>query len=81
MKKLLKVVVRKRDRQVFVGNATAVTAYNRLGEFDVLSNHANMVAKIKDKVIVRNNRSKREFKIEEGILSVKENEVNVFLGI
>jgi len=79
---LLDVVIRERGREVFKGKAYAVSGTNEIGPFDILFNHANFVAKVREKITIHSDKnSKKDFIIEEGIIHVKENLVEVFLGI
>ncbi|HCR35418.1 hypothetical protein A2130_03155 [Candidatus Woesebacteria bacterium GWC2_33_12] len=78
----IQVVIRKRDSEVFKGGAYAISSINEIGPFDILFNHANFVAKVKEKITIHlDKNAKKEFVIEEGIISAKENLVEVFLGI
>lgn len=67
---------------VFEGEAYAVSSTNDIGPFDILFNHANFVAKIRDKITIHHDKNtKKVFDITTGIISAKENFVEVFLGI
>jgi F0F1-type ATP synthase epsilon subunit len=78
----LQVAIRDRVQVIFEGTASAVSSTNEIGPFDVLSMHANFVTPIKEKVIITDsNGKKKEFKVEGGILTVKADLVEVFLGV
>lgn len=78
----LKVVVRKREGVEFEGEVYAISSINEIGTFDVLLDHANFVTKIKEKIVIHHNLSKREeILISTGILHAKENLIEIFLGI
>lgn len=78
----IKAIIRKRDGVIFEGDVYAVSSINEIGPFDILFNHANFIAKIKDKVTIHSDKNtKKDFVIDNGIISVKENLVEVFLGI
>lgn len=78
----IQVKVRKREGMVFEGEAYAVSSTNEIGPFDILFNHANFVAKIKDKLTIHQTEtSKKDIDITTGIISAKENLVEIFLGI
>ena len=79
----LSVVLRQRGGVIYKGSADSVTAYNQLGEFDVLQNHAQLVALIKDKVVLRHQGGyQREFVLKSGgIMSVANNVVKAFFDI
>ena len=49
--------------------------------FDVLPQHANFITVIKDRVIVNKGmKDQAEVRVENGVLSVKGDRVNVYLG-
>lgn len=78
----LSVIVRKREGKVFEGNVFAVSSTNEIGPFDVLPDHANFICTIRDKVTIHKTESqKEEMSIDTGILRVKENKVEVYIGI
>lgn len=82
MRPLLDVVVRKREGTLYEGKATSVSSWNEVGTFDVLPLHANFVSVIKKTLTVRKDSGRDlEVPIDRGILHVKENKVDVFLGI
>lgn len=78
----LSVIIRKRDGVLYEGQCYAVSSTNEIGPFDVLANHANFVCTIKDKIIIHiTPKNKKDFQIETGVLRVKENKLEVYLGI
>lgn len=78
----IQVILRQSKGVIFHGKVEAVSAINQLGQFDILANHANFVTTIKDLVILTHSHGyRREFKLETGILSVRNNQVEVFFGI
>lgn len=78
----LLVKIRSKVKIFYDGAAYAVSSINEIGPFDILSQHANFVTIIKDYVTVHKNmQNKEEFKIDKGILRVRENLVEVFVGI
>lgn len=78
----INVIIRKRGGVIFEGLAYAVSSTNEIGPFDILFNHSNFVAKIRDKIIIHLDKmTKKEFIIDSGIISAKENFVEVFVGI
>lgn len=82
MENKIKLIVRRRDGVEFEGEVYAVSAINDIGPFDILSNHANFVANIKDKITIHKDKNnKKEIQITTGIISAKENLVEIFLGI
>ncbi|PIR43896.1 hypothetical protein COV24_00390 [candidate division WWE3 bacterium CG10_big_fil_rev_8_21_14_0_10_32_10] len=80
--KIFYVKVTSPDGLVFGGNVLSITSINNYGEFDILSNHANFITIIKDKVIlVLEDKTKKEYKVDNGIIRAFENNVDVYLGI
>ncbi len=78
----ISAVVRNREGIVFEGPVFAVSSINETGPFDVLFNHANFVCTIKDNLIIhQTGNRKQEIKIDTGILSVKANKIEVYIGI
>ena len=78
----LMVTLRKRTNRMFKGPAWAVSSVNEISKFDVLWGHANMVTTIKKELVLRFGKGQvKTFKIDSGILSAEQNQVEVFLGI
>ena len=78
----LLVKIRSKSKVFFDGTAYAVSSTNEVGPFDILSQHANFVTVVKDFVTVHKNlQNKEDFKIDKGIMRVRENLVEVFVGI
>jgi len=79
----VKVIVMARDGNVWEGEGDSCSMENKVGPFDVLGEHAQMVAPIFGKITVR-----RDNKIiwehtlaESGLCKVKGNQVTVWVGI
>ena len=82
MPDVLNVFVRSRKAVVFEGPVYSVTSFNELGEFDIMSEHANMITLLKDKLIIDKDRStEKEITFENALMSVARNEVAVYLDI
>ena len=80
--KIFYVKVTSPDGLVFGGNVLSITSINNYGEFDILSSHANFITIIEDKVIlVLEDKTKKEYKVDNGIIRAFENNVDVYLGI
>ncbi len=78
----LSVVVRDINGALFDGSASAVSSINDKGKFDILVSHANFVTTLKDYVLVHsNNKNPFTVKLQRGIMRVKENRVEVFVGV
>ncbi|HUM51705.1 MAG TPA: ATP synthase F1 subunit epsilon [Chitinophagales bacterium] len=66
------------ELKVFSGEADSVILPGINGNFEVLNNHAPMIASIKDGVVkVRKGSDKQEFKVKSGIVEVLKNNVSV----
>jgi F0F1-type ATP synthase epsilon subunit len=79
----INLTIRGRDGvQVDKEDVFAVTSVNSKGLFDVLPEHENFISIIKDKVIVhRKGKPNQEIKLGTGVLEVKNNVVDIFLGM
>jgi F0F1-type ATP synthase epsilon subunit len=78
----LVIVVRDLKETLFQGGAEAISGINETGPFDVLGAHANFVCPLKEKVVVRTlEKTVKEFSLEKGVMRVKDNKVEVFIGI
>jgi F0F1-type ATP synthase epsilon subunit len=79
---LLKVKIRDMQNVVFEGHVDRVSSFNEVGRFDVLPLHANFISIIrKELALYRNNQKIQEFKIEQAVMKVKNDNINIFLGI
>ncbi len=66
----------------FEGEASALSAKNEKGAFDVLLDHANFISLLPaGKVAVLTRFGKREFDISRGILKVSNNRVILFANV
>jgi F0F1-type ATP synthase epsilon subunit len=82
MEPKIHVVIKNKETVFFEGDATALSSFNDIGLFDVLPMHENFISLIRDKVILHlNEKEQKEFKIRNGILKVKNNNVNIYLGL
>ncbi len=67
---------------VFESQVKAVSSSNEKGPFDILPYHSNFIAIIKDFLTVHLlDGTKKEMKIDVGILKTSGNETQIFLGI
>ena len=80
---VLKVQARAPFQVYFEGEALVVTATNTVGRFDILPGHANFFSVINpdSEVIIRTEKEDTRINVSNGILSVKDNEVLLFLDI
>ncbi|MFN8285001.1 MAG: ATP synthase F1 subunit epsilon [Chitinophagales bacterium] len=66
------------ELKVFSGEADSVILPGINGKFEVLNNHAPMIASITEGVVkVRKGNDKQEFKVKSGIVEVLKNNVSV----
>ena len=81
-KDTLFISIKNPDKTLFQGLIKGVTSKNDKGPFDILSEHENFITIIREKIIVYPIDGEQiEWGIDQGVLKVKENKVNVFLGI
>lgn len=78
----LEAIIRDREEILFQGKVFAISSTNDVGPFDVLSGHANFISTIKEKLVIHKTKNeKQEMSIDGGVLRVKENKVEIYLGI
>ena len=64
----------------FVIKAKAVTALNKIGKFDILPGHANLISVVFDNIIVYTVEKKTDvYFFQKGIVEVSGNQVRFFL--
>lgn len=74
------VIIRKKDSIVWQGEAESLSSTNKIGDFDVLPKHTNFVGLIEKYIIIRSGKIKKEWPIDRGILSIKNNVAEAYLG-
>ena len=78
----LQVTIRDRQGLIFGGEAESVSSVNDKGPFDVLPLHANFISLIKKEVVLHLRGSvDKPLAVEGGVIRVKDNLVEVYLGI
>jgi F0F1-type ATP synthase epsilon subunit len=77
----INVTIKNRDNILFDGQVTAVSTYNDVGLFDVMPLHENFISLIHNKVILHNMNMQKVFKIDQGIIKVKNNKVDIYLDV
>lgn len=78
----LALTVRDRNGILYEGPVEAVTSFNDKGEFDVLPMHSYFISIIHKSLILRvKGGTTQTLSLETGILSVKNDKVDVYLGI
>ncbi len=79
---ILLVTIRTQLTVLFTGQATAVTSVNNKGSFDILAQHENFISLIRDSLTLHFlDKTTKDFKITRGVLKVKGNSVDIYLGI
>lgn len=77
----LHLVVLRRDGPLFEGDVEAVSSKNEVGPFDILPEHGNFVSTVNQYVrIHKAGGAVEELTIDRGILRVKENKLEIFVG-
>lgn len=60
--------------------ATALNLFNKIGPFDILPGHANLISTIHSKVVIRTTDNQtREIEFAQGVLEVTGNVVKIFV--
>lgn len=78
----LTVIARAPFHVYYEGPAKAVTATNRIGEFDILPEHADFFSLLKPgEIIIETDKDPVTFTIKKGMLSVRDNEVLLFVDM
>lgn len=76
------LTIRKREFVLVDEDVTAFTSINEKGEFDILYKHENFISLINQNCVIHKlDGTKKEIKIQEGIVRAHDNTVTVFLGI
>ncbi len=80
---VLKVQARAPFQLYFEGDALVVTATNTVGKFDILPGHANFFSVINpnSEVIIGTEKEDTKINVSNGIITVKDDEVLLFLDI
>ena len=77
----LVVSVRSREAAYFRGKAAVVSSVNEKGEFDILPRHAHFITLIRNGVtIIKPDGTNVPIKFARGILKVKDDVVDVYIG-
>lgn len=69
-------------REVFFeGKVKSISSENPVGKFDVLPMHANFITLIFNQLtLITEKGEKISYQFKKGVLEVRENKVNIFLG-
>ena len=75
------VKIMNREQVLYEGSADSMTSVDDTGEFDVLAQHANFIALIRDKLIIREATGPtQEFSLKYGILQIHDKDIKIFLS-
>ncbi|KKQ24839.1 MAG: hypothetical protein US62_C0013G0011 [Candidatus Woesebacteria bacterium GW2011_GWA1_37_8] len=67
---------------MYQGQVASITSFNKKGKFDVLPQHANFISLIQRSLVIRDNKGEvSEIKVSNGLMRVKEDRVEVYIGI
>lgn len=77
----LHLVILRRDGLLFEGDVEAVSSKNDVGPFDILPEHGNFVSTVNQYIKIHKVGGQvEELTIDKGILRVKENRLEIFIG-
>lgn len=78
----LKVIARAPFNLYYEGPAEVVTATNKVGEFDILPGHADLFSVLLPcDIIIDTDKEPVTFSITNGIITVRDNEVLLFVNM
>ena len=78
----LDVLIRDRGGVLYEGKIDSCSSFNDRGPFDVLPLHANFISIIRKSISLRlRGKVVEELPIETGIMALKKNNVEIYLGI
>lgn len=78
----IQVLIRRKDKIFFEGVVNAISSVNEVGPFDILPFHANFVCTVNQYVRIHlDNNLTRDYEIPKGVLYVKDNRVEVYVGV
>lgn len=82
MNKTMKLKVQDAESVLFDGEVDRITSFNEVGRFDIYPMHSNFISIIQQELALYNKGQKvKDFKIEKAVLKVKQDLVNIYIGI
>ncbi len=76
------LVIRDKRQTLFQGDVKSLTSYNAKGTFDILPEHTNFISIISDRIeFVKTDNTRMQLTLKRGVVHVKENHVEIYLGI
>ena len=80
--KSLHLTIRTREAIVKDVDIKNLSSKNEKGLFDILDQHAHFISIVKEKILIRYPDGRQEeVAIDQGVLKVRENQIDVYLGI
>ena len=78
----LNVIARAPFQLYYEGAATSVSAANKVGEFDILPGHADFFSMLTPgEIVIGTDKEPVKFDISTGIITVRDNEVFLFVNM
>ncbi len=75
------VRVRSSEELIFEGRVKAISSFNKKGTFDVLPLHTHFISIIQKRIVLHfTDGNKRQIELDSGVIQVRKNVVDVFLG-
>lgn len=82
IQKKLNVIARSPFNVYYEGESSAVTATNKVGQFDILPGHAEFFSILNPgEVLIETDAEPLVFNISNGIMTARDNEVLLFVNI
>ena len=80
---LIHVIIKNKNGTMVDEDAKAVSSYNEVGLFDVLSMHIHFISLIRKQVIIHQGKDgkDRTLDIGTGLMRVENNRVSIYLGL
>ena len=79
---MMQLTILTPNKQIFEGNITSVTIPGSTGTFQVLENHAPIISSLEPgKITYVNEGEKKELMIQQGLVSVHDNQVTILVEI
>lgn len=77
----MQLIIKSRDNVLFEGEVDNVTSYNKIGIFNILTDHANFISVVQKKIVFRQKGSLQEIHVDNALLKVRGNTVSVYIGV
>jgi len=79
---LLSLKIRGKTEVVYDGDVKSVTSTNEKGSFDIIPYHTHFVSIVKEQIIIIDQNDKStKIPVERGIVWVKDNKVEIYVGL